>query len=61
MSNIPNVKAEIIPDGEIYSLKVKCPFCNETHTHGGGPIDGDPKRYLGDRVSHCHKGDYNLV
>jgi hypothetical protein len=32
---------------------VKCPYCGKKHTHGGGPLDGDPREYLGDRVPHC--------
>ena len=31
----------------------RCPFCEKSHSHGGGPLDGDPGRYLSSRVSHC--------
>ena len=34
-----------------------CPFCGKRHTHGGGPLDGDPREYLGGRASHCWLGD----
>jgi hypothetical protein len=31
----------------------RCPFCKKKHTHGGGPLDGDPRTYLYSRVAHC--------
>ena len=33
-----------------------CPFCGEHHTHGGGSLDGDPRKLLGGRVAHCSTG-----
>ncbi|MGI8924872.1 MAG: hypothetical protein ACR2HJ_12755 [Fimbriimonadales bacterium] len=39
-----------------------CPFCGKTHRHAAGTSDGgNPRDHLGDRVSHCHQGDYFLV
>jgi len=31
----------------------KCPHCGARHQHGGGKLDGDPRRLLGHRVAHC--------
>src|SRR5262245_40090053 len=31
----------------------RCPFCGEEHVHGGGSLDGNPRRLLGYRVAHC--------
>lgn len=31
----------------------QCPYCQKQHTHGGGPRSGNPREYLGHRVSHC--------
>ncbi len=30
-----------------------CPYCGKKHTHGGGPIEGDPRELLGARAAHC--------
>lgn len=42
----------------------ECPFCGAQHEHGGGPLDGDPRQFLGHRVAHCTDrqpvGDYEL-
>ncbi len=34
---------------------IRCPFCGKKHYHGGGPGDGDPRNYLGERAAHCVK------
>jgi hypothetical protein len=47
------------PDG--FCWVVACPYCGRRHTHGGGPLGGDPRQYLSVRVSHCHRGDYVLI
>lgn len=43
----------------------QCPYCKKQHTHGGGPRSGDPREYLGHRLSHCasrsERADYVLV
>jgi len=40
----------------------RCPYCGRRHTHGGGPLDGDPRAGLGPRAPHCHAGpEYALV
>jgi hypothetical protein len=41
----------------------RCPLCGKEHTHGAGPMDGDPRRFLGHRISHCAtfpRGEYEL-
>lgn len=41
------------------TLKVVCPFCNKTHTHGGGI---DPNNIIiGHRRASCFKGGYDIV
>jgi 5-methylcytosine-specific restriction endonuclease McrA len=44
--------------GEVcwYWVIDRCPFCGTRHTHGGGPLDGDPRRLLGHRSQHCMEG-----
>lgn len=47
--------ATLLRDGSQrqWLLKITCPFCGKTHTHGGG--DGEtPAGYYGHRVAHCH-------
>jgi len=41
------------PDG-VWDLTVACPFCSDTHRHGGG---SDELPDLGPRLSHCIRGD----
>jgi hypothetical protein len=31
----------------------RCPLCAKKHIHGGGSLDGDPRRLLSHRVAHC--------
>lgn len=45
-------------DIECYILYVLCPYCNKTHTHGGGDVT--KKIVLGSRSSHCGKGEYEI-
>src|SRR3712207_9309475 len=35
-----------------------CPYCGKGHAHYGGPLDGDPHRYLNwPRYAYCTKAD----
>jgi hypothetical protein len=35
-----------------------CPYCGQCHTHYGGPLDGNPHRYLQWRArAYCNKAD----
>jgi hypothetical protein len=39
---------------DVWEWKVlACPQCGKRHTHGGGPLDGDPRQFLGPRSPHC--------
>ena len=40
---------------EVWILKLTCPHCGKTHTHGGG---SGPVPYGGHRVAHCHNGEF---
>jgi hypothetical protein len=40
-----------------WKINVRCPFCKSLHQHGGGDTD----IMLGSRVSHCGRGEYNIV
>jgi hypothetical protein len=40
----------------IWTVK-KCPLCGRRHTHGGGPLEGNPRELLSHRVAHCVSGD----
>lgn len=42
----------------VWTLAVKCPFCEKLHKHGGG-IGETPS--FGHRVAHCGRGGYQLV
>lgn len=49
---------------KVWKLRVCCPFCHKSHSHGGGYIaDGPPN--LGHRFSHCKdflsRDSYTLV
>lgn len=35
----------------------KCPYCGERHVHGGGGLDDDPVRFLGDRAAPCKQSN----
>lgn len=35
----------------------RCPLCAKRHTHGGGALDGNPRRLLGHRNQHCTDQD----
>jgi hypothetical protein len=40
----------------------RCPYCGRPHGHGGGGLDGDPRRLLTHRVADCGAvGGYVLV
>src|SRR3712207_7951053 len=35
-----------------------CPYCGKCHAHYGGPLDGDPHRYLNwPTYAYCNKAD----
>jgi hypothetical protein len=36
---------------ECWILEFRCVWCGRLHSHGGGPLDGEPD--AGHRVSHC--------
>lgn len=40
-------------------IRVRCPYCQRIHTHGGGDKDGFIE--LGPRLAHCGAGDYRLI
>ena len=42
-----------------YWRVIRCPYCDDIHEHGSGEGDGDPRRYLGGRVAHCHPDLHN--
>ena len=45
-----------------FKFYVKCPYCSETHIHGGGLLDAPrAKPIFGTRMAHCHKGEYVLI
>ncbi len=58
-------KVRLKKESDVYLWIIdKCPFCGKRHCHGGGSLDGDPRRLLGGRVPHCdhHQGlSYTLV
>ena len=35
---------------QVWSLRIKCPWCNKWHTHGGG---SGPEPQGGHRLGHC--------
>lgn len=37
-------------------VKVKCPYCGEIHTHGGGPTTEPLEQWLSYRAPHCTDG-----
>jgi len=47
-------------EGWGWEFAESCPFCGDTHTHGGGDcIRDDPRDFLGRRQNHC-VGDTSL-
>ena len=45
-----------------FKFYIKCPYCKDTHTHGGGLLDAPrAKPIFGTRMSHCGKGEYILI
>lgn len=57
----PVVIVRPIAGGNAWTLEIECPFCGRHHYHGGGPLTGDWREYLGHRISHCGRGGYELV
>jgi hypothetical protein len=49
----------IAPARTCWSLKVRCPFCDKIHKHGGGKLYYLP--VLGSRCAHCFKGTYYII
>lgn len=45
----------------VYLLRVKCPHCGRTHSHGGGTDRADIGKYLGHRASHCTSRDGYVI
>jgi hypothetical protein len=35
----------------------ECPYCGRRHSHGGGPLGGDPRSFLFARTPHCDPQD----
>jgi hypothetical protein len=39
-----------------------CPYCGKRHTHYGGPLETDPLRYLGQRMTaRCDQTDRRQI
>lgn len=51
------VRAHAVLKGRQWVV-ARCPFCGKRHWHGAGPPDGDPREFLGSRVSHCSGDAY---
>jgi len=49
----PIARGHIVRTSDCYLWRGRCPLCGKRHVHGLGPLAGDPKDYLGHRVSHC--------
>jgi len=45
-------------NGGVFLLRVRCPLCHRTHTHGGGTERSEVASFLGSRVAHCLAGGY---
>ena len=41
-------------------IRVKCPYCSKTHTHGGG-FPEDPLSFPMWRTSRCGRGEYQIT
>lgn len=51
---ILQAECQLVKGRESYSwVIICCPYCGQSHQHGGGPLSDDPKNHLGFRVSHC--------
>lgn len=49
------VKVRLIVDTKSYTWRIDvCPFCENSHHHGGGHISENPLHLLGARTPHCH-------
>ena len=42
-----------------WAIRVMCPYCGVVHKHGGGTVAENP--VLGERSSHCSRGEYVLM
>lgn len=49
---IPPVNREAHPN-RVYTVEVRCPYCNKVHTHGWRAPGGE---LLPQRLAHCTKG-----
>ena len=47
-----------LTEKSVWTLAVQCPFCGQTHKHGGG--DGATPLF-GHRAAHCGGGGYRLM
>ena len=55
----PVVFADITEYNGLRLVKINCPFCKKKHSHGAGRLADPP--VLGQRGSHCGKGNYILT
>ena len=65
-ANVLEVKANLLKvrDGRGYGwawVIPVCPYCGRKHLHGGGPFDGNPRDFLGARMSHCRNKRYEYI
>lgn len=49
----------LYPSGQIWRVRILCPYCGKIHQHGAGNRTEAPN--LGFRGSHCNSGDYELT
>jgi hypothetical protein len=55
-ADIPLAYVKLIRAHDVFLWRVEhCPLCGGEHTHGGGPLDDDPRKELFHRVKHCIK------
>jgi hypothetical protein len=60
----PIAQVELVRSRECWAWIIQnCPICGRSHTHGGGPLTGNPRDFLGLRATHClgGRGDYILM
>lgn len=56
-TEVRKVKAEALKRGELWDLRVLCPWCLTFHHHGAGAValspDAPAREFYGRRMSHC--------